>query len=247
MVGTKRIFKNKLNEEGKIFRNKGRLVAQGYVQEEGIDYKETYAPVARLDAIRLSLSFACANDFRLLQMDVKSAFLNEIIKEEVYVEQPPGFEDDEHPDRVFRLQKALYELKQAPRASYEKLSSFLTTHEYIRGHVDTTLFIKRMNTEMIVVQIYVDDIIFGSSDQTLCNEFTELMQHEFERSLMGELTYFLGLQVKQTLNGLFVSQEKYTRELLIKYKLKYLKGKATPMANGVKLDADEKGTSVDQK
>ena len=103
-----------------------------------------------------------------------------------------------------------------------------------------------MNTEMIVVQIYVDDIMFGSSNQTLCNEFAELMQREFEMSLMGELTYFLGLQVKQMLNGLF-SQEKYTRELLIKYKLKDLKGKATPMANGVKLDADEKGTSVDQK
>ena len=247
VIGTKWIFKNKLNEEGKIIRNKARLVAQGYVQEEGIDYEETYAPVARFDAIRLLLSFACANDFRLFQMDVKSAFLNGIIKEEVYVEQPPGFEDDKYPVRVFRLHKALYGLKQAPRVWYEKLSSFLITHEYVRGHVDTTLFIKRMNTEMIVVQIYVDEIIFGSSDQTLCNEFAELMQHEFEMSLMGELTYFLGLQVKQMPNGLFVSEEKYTRELLIKYKLQDLKGKNTPMANGVKLDADEKGTSVDQK
>ena len=161
VIGTKWIFKNKLNEEGKIVRNKARLVAQGYVQEEGIDYKETYAQVARLDAIRLLLSFACANDFRLFQMDVKSAFLNGIIKEEVYVEQPLGFENDEHPDQVFRLHKALYGLKQAPRAWYEKLSSFLITHEYTRGHVDTTLFIKTMNTEMIVVQIYVDDIILA--------------------------------------------------------------------------------------
>ena len=247
VIGTKWIFKNKLNEEGKIVRNKARLVAQGYVQEEGIDYEETYAPVARLDAIRLLLSFACANNFRLFQMDVKSAFLNGIIKEEVYVEQPPGFEDDKHPDWVFRLHKALYGLKQAPRAWYEKLSSFLIAHGYDRGNVDTTLFIKRVNKGMIVVQIYVDDIIFGSSTQDLCEEFSELMQKEFEMSLMGELTYFLGLQVKQTATGLLISQEKYTRELLTKYNFKDLKGKATPMANGVKLDADEKGVSVNQK
>ena len=247
VIGTKWIFKNKLNEEGKIIRNKARLVAQGYVQEEGIDYEETYAPVARLDAIRLLFSFACANEFRLFQMDVKSAFLNGIIKEEVYVEQPPGFGDDKHPDWVFKLNKALYGLKQAPRAWYEKLSSFLINHGYDRGNVDTTLFIKRMNNEMIVVQIYVDDIIFGSNDQALCDEFAELMQKEFEMSLMGELTYFLGLQIKQTPTGLFVSQEKYTRELLVKYNFKDLKGKATPMANGVKLDVDEKGNSVDQK
>ena len=129
VIGTKWIFKNKLNEEWKIFLNKARLVAQGYVQEEGIDYEETYAPVARLDVIRLLLSFACANDFLLFQMDVKSAFLNGIIKEEVYVEQPPGFENDEHPNRLFRLHKALYGLKQAPRALYEKLGSFLITHD----------------------------------------------------------------------------------------------------------------------
>ena len=126
-------------------------------------------------------------------MDVKSAFLNKIIKEEVNVEQPPGFEDDEHPDWVLRLHKALYRLKQAPRAWYEKLSSFLIAHGYDHCHVDTTLFIKRMNKEMIVVQIYVDDIIFGSSTQILCNEFAELMQKEFEMSLMGEISYFLGL------------------------------------------------------
>ena len=180
-------------------------------------------------------------------MDVKSAFLNGIIKEEVYVEQPPGFEDDKCSDWVFRLNKALYGLKQAPRAWYEKLNSFLITHGYDRGNVDTTLFIKRMNKEMIVVQIYVDDIIFGSNDQTLCDEFAKLMQKEFQMSLMGELTYFLGLQVKQTSIGLFLSQEKYTRELLVKYNFQDLKGKATPMANGVKLDADEKGAGVDQK
>ena len=177
VIGTKWIFKNKLNEEEKIVRNKSRLVAQGYVQEEGIDYEETYAPVARLDAIRLLLSFACANDFKLFQMDVKSAFLNGIIKEEVYVEQPPRFEDSDHPDWVYKLQKALYGLKQAPRAWYEKSSSFLSVHGYVRGHVHTTLFIKKIDKQMTVVQIYVDDIIFGSSSQACCDEFANLMQN----------------------------------------------------------------------
>ena len=155
VIGKKWIFKNKLNEEGKIIRNKVRLVAQGYVLEEGIDYEETYASVARLDAIRLLLSLACANNFRLFQMDVKSAFLNGIIKEEVYIEQPPGFEDEKHSDWVFRIQKALYGLKQASRAWYEKLSSFLIAHGYDRGNVDTTRFIKRVNKGMIVITCYL--------------------------------------------------------------------------------------------
>ena len=185
VIGTKWIFKNKLNEEGKIIWNRVWLVAPGYVQEELIDYKETYMPVVWLDAIRLLLSFACVNGFRLFQMDVKSAFLNGIIKEEVYVEQPPGFEADEHMDWIFRLHKALYGLKQAPRAWYEKLSSFLIAHGYDLGHVDMTLFIKSMNKE-----IYVDDIIFGSSTQILCDEFAELMQKEFEMSLMGNSLTF---------------------------------------------------------
>ena len=241
MIGTNWIFKNKLNEEGNVVRNKARLVAQGYVKEEGINYEETYAPVARLDVIRLILSFACSNDFQLFQMDVKSAFLNGIIKEEVYLEQPPGFEDCDHPDWVYQLHKALYGLKQAPRAWYEKLSSFLISHGYVRGHVDTTFFIKKVDSDMIVVQIYVDDIIFGSRNPTLCDEFADLMQNEFEMSLMGQLNYFLGLQIKETPRGLFISQEKYTRELLEKFKFKDFKSKATPMANGVKLDVDEKG------
>ena len=246
VIGTKWIFKNKLNEEGNVIRNKARLVAQGCVEEEGIDYEETYAPVARLDAIRLLLSFSCSNDFKLFQMDVKSAFLNGIIKEEVYVEQPPGFEDCDHPDWVYQLHKALYGLKQAPRSWYEKLSSFLISHGYVRGHVDTTLFIKKVDSDMIVVQIHVDDIIFGSRNPTLCDEFADLMHNEFEMSLMGQLNYFFGLQIKQTPRGLFISQEKYTRELE-KFKFNDFKSKATPMANGVKLDVNEKGKSVDQK
>src|SRR5262249_35187840 len=139
IVGTKWVFKNKMDESGKVVRNKARLVAKGYSQEEGIDYDETYAPVARLEAIRLMLAYACFKDFKVYQMDVKSAFLNGFIKEEVFVEQPLGFEDPFKPDYVFKLNKALYGLKQAPRAWYERLTSFLVSKGFQRGSVDTTL------------------------------------------------------------------------------------------------------------
>ncbi|GJU52408.1 retrovirus-related pol polyprotein from transposon TNT 1-94 [Tanacetum coccineum] len=163
VIGTRWIFRNKLDENGIVSRNKARLVAQGYNQQEGIDYDETYAPVARLESIRILLAIACANDFKLYQMDVKSAFLNGFINEEVYVAQPPGFIDFEKPNYVYKLKKALYGLKQAPKAWYDRLKSFLIKHEYSMGMVDNTLFTKKSQSDLIIVQIYVDDIIFGST------------------------------------------------------------------------------------
>ncbi|GJX68163.1 retrovirus-related pol polyprotein from transposon TNT 1-94, partial [Tanacetum coccineum] len=136
IIGTKWVFRNKLDENGIVSRNKARLVAQGYNQQEGIDYDETYAPVARLESIRILLAYACALDFKLFQMDVKSAFLNGFINEEVYVAQPPGFIDFEKPDHVYKLKKALYGLKQAPKAWYDRLKAFLIKHEYKMPNVD---------------------------------------------------------------------------------------------------------------
>src|SRR5262249_13031391 len=174
-------------------------------QEEGIDFDETFAPVARLEAIRILLAFSAFKNFTLFQMDVKRAFLNGFIKEEVYVEQPPGFEDNEFPNHVYKLNKALYGLKQAPRAWYERLSSFLMNNGFSRGKIDTTLFIKTQHSKILIVQIYVDDIIFGATSMHLVHEFVESMKNEFEMSMMGELTYFLSLQVKQTENGTFIN------------------------------------------
>jgi len=171
IIGCKWVFINKLDESGVITRNKARLVAKGYNQEEGIDYGETFAPIARLEAIRLLLFFACMNGFKLFQMDVKSAFLNGTINEEVYVEQPPDFEDHQHPNHVYKLKKALYGLKQAPRQWYERLNNFLLSNGYERGMIDKTLFIKKSNSEIILVQIYVDDIIFCATKDSLCEEF----------------------------------------------------------------------------
>ncbi|KAI4326507.1 hypothetical protein MLD38_031816 [Melastoma candidum] len=176
VVGTKWVFRNKLDESGSVVRNKAKLVAKGYSQSKGIDYDETSGLVARLEVIGLLLAYVCYNDFKLFQIDVKSAFLNGEIKEEVYVDQPLEFEDSKKHDHVYKLDKALYGLKQAPRAWYERLSQFLIEKGYRKGNVDTTLFLKENGTELLVVQIYVDDIIFGSTNNTLCNEFTEVMK-----------------------------------------------------------------------
>jgi len=176
IIGSKWVFKNKLDKDGMITRNKARLVVKGYNQEQGIDYGETFAPVARLEDVRLLLAFACMSGFKLFQMDVNSAFLNCYINEEVYVDQPPGFEDHQFPNHVFKLKKALYGLKQAPRQWYERLSNFLLSYGYERGMIDKTLFIKKSNSKIILVQIYVDDIIFGATQDSLCEEFVAAMK-----------------------------------------------------------------------
>ncbi|GKE32646.1 putative ribonuclease H-like domain-containing protein [Tanacetum coccineum] len=205
------------DERGIVIRNKERLVAQGYTQEEGIDYDEVFAPVARIEAIRLFLAYASFKDFVVYQMDVKSAFLYGKIEEEVYVCQPLGFEDPEFPDRVYKVEKALYGLHQAPRAWYETLSTYLLDNGFQRGQIDKTLFIKRVKSDILLVQVYVDDIIFGSTKKELCTEFEKLMYKKFQMSSMGELTFFLGLQVTQKDDGIFISQDMYVDEILKKF------------------------------
>ncbi|GJX21240.1 retrovirus-related pol polyprotein from transposon TNT 1-94 [Tanacetum coccineum] len=245
VIGTKWVFRNKLDENGIVSRNKARLVAQGYNQQEGIDYDETYAPVARLELIRILLAYACALDFKLFQMDIKSAFLNSFINEEVYVAQPPGFIDFEKPNHVYKLKKALYGLKQAPKAWYDRLKAFLIKHEYKMGMVDNTLFTKKKSSNLIIVQIYVDDIIFGSTCQDMCDDFAKIMHDEFEMSMMGELNFFLGLQIKQMEDGIFFNQSKYIKEMLKKFGLEDSKPMKTPMSSDTKLTKDEECESVD--
>jgi hypothetical protein len=168
VVGTKWVFHNKQDEHGVVTRNKARLVAKGYSQVKGLDFDETYAPVAGLESIRILLAYATYHGFKIYQMDVKSAFLNGPIKEEVYVEQPPGFEDSEYPNLVYKLSKALYGLKQAPRAWYEWLRDFLITNGFKVGKVNPNLFTKTVAKDLFVCQIYVDDIIFGSTNKSTC-------------------------------------------------------------------------------
>ena len=247
VVGTKWVFRNKQDEHGVVTRNKARLVAKGYAQVAGLDFEETFAPVARLESIRILLAYAAHHSFRLFQMDVKSAFLNGPIKEEVYVEQPPGFEDERYPDHVCKLSKALYGLKQAPRAWYECLRDFLIANAFKVGKADPTLFTKTCDGDLFVCQIYVDDIIFGSTNQKSCEEFSRVMTQKFEMSMMGELNYFLGFQVKQLKDGTFISQTKYTQDLIKRFGMKDAKPAKTPMGTDGHTDLNKGGKSVDQK
>ncbi|GJU43461.1 putative ribonuclease H-like domain-containing protein [Tanacetum coccineum] len=208
-IGTKWVYKNKKDERGIVIKNKARLVTQAYTQEEGIDYDEIFAPVAGIEAIRLFLAYASFKDFVVYQMDVKGAFLYGKIKEEVYVCQPPEFEDPDFPNRVYKVEKTLYGLHQAPKAWYETLSTYLLDNRFQRGKIDKTLFIRREKGDIMLVQVYVDDVIFGSTKKSLCTEFKKMMDKKFQMSSMGELTFFLGLQVKQKEDGIFINS-KYT-------------------------------------
>nr|GEY34774.1 copia protein [Tanacetum cinerariifolium] len=151
-------------------------------------------------------------------MDIKGAFLNGFINKEVYVAQPPGFIDFQKPNYVYRI-KAFYGLKQASKAWYDRLKAFLIKHEYSMGMVDNTLFTKKSKSYLIIVQIYVDDIILGSTSQNLCDDFAKIMHDEFGMSMMGELNFFLGLQIKQMEDGVFFNQSKYIKEMLKNFRL----------------------------
>nr|GEZ13990.1 retrovirus-related Pol polyprotein from transposon TNT 1-94 [Tanacetum cinerariifolium] len=232
-------------EEQTVIRNKSRLVVRGYRQEEGLDFEESFAPVARMEAIRIFLAYAAHKSFTVFQMDVKTAFLHGSLKEDVYVCQPEGFIDADHPSHVYKLKKALYGLKQAPRAWYDELSTFLLQNHFIKGTIDPTLFIRRFNDDVLVVQVYVDDIIFGSTHPRYTQLFSDLMKSRFEMSMMGEMTFFLGLQVNQSPCGIFINQSKYVLEILKKYGMESCDPVGTPMEIKDKLDLDQNGTLVD--
>nr|GEV82352.1 hypothetical protein [Tanacetum cinerariifolium] len=218
VIGTKWVYRNKKDEKGIVIRNKVRLVTQGHTQEEGIDYEEVFSPVARIKAIRLFLAYASFMGFLVYQMDVKSAFLYGTIKEKVYVCQPLGFKDPDHPDKVYKVVNALYELHQAPRAWYETLATYLLEN---------------------------DGIIFGATNKNLCKSFKKLMKDRFQMSSMGELTLFLGLQVNQKKDGIFISQDKYVAEILRKFRLTEGKSASTPIDAEKPLLKDFNGEDVD--
>ncbi|GJW03832.1 retrovirus-related pol polyprotein from transposon TNT 1-94 [Tanacetum coccineum] len=198
VINMKWLCKNKCDEENTVIRNKARLVAKGYDQKEGINFEESFAPVARLEAVRLFVAYAVDKSFPLYQMDIKTTFLYGPLKEEVFVNQPDGFVNPYHPDQVYRLKKALYGLKQAPRAWYDELSNFLVSKGFSKGCIDPTLFITKHEEDILLVQIYADDIIFGSTNPKLSKRFEKLMHNKFEMSIMGELKFFLVIQIHQS-------------------------------------------------
>nr|GEY03802.1 retrovirus-related Pol polyprotein from transposon TNT 1-94 [Tanacetum cinerariifolium] len=188
------IYNVKLDEYGDVLKNKACLVAKGYRQEEGIDFEESFAPVARIEAIRIFIANGASRNITIYQMDVKMAFLNGELKEEVYVSQPEGFVDPDHPTHVYHLKKALYGLKQALRAWYDTLSRFFLDNDFSKGAVNPTLFTHKTGKHILLVQIYVDDIIFASIDPKACDMFSNEMSLKFQMSMMGQMSFFLGCQ-----------------------------------------------------
>ncbi|GJR01350.1 retrovirus-related pol polyprotein from transposon TNT 1-94 [Tanacetum coccineum] len=245
VIGLKWVYKIKLDEYGDVLKNKARLVAKGYRQEAGIDFEESFAPVARLEAIRLFIANAASQDMTIFQMDVKTAFLNGELNEVVYVSQPEGFVDPDLPTHVYRLKKALYGLKQAPRAWYDKLSRFFMSTGFSKGVVDPTLFTRKTGKHILLVQIYVDDIIFASTNPKSCEIFANEMSSTFKMSMMGQMSFFLGLQISQNPRGIFINQSKYALEILKKYGLDSSASVDTPMVEKMKLDEDRQGKLVD--
>ncbi|GJZ52149.1 retrovirus-related pol polyprotein from transposon TNT 1-94 [Tanacetum coccineum] len=245
IIALKWIYKVKLDEYGDVLKNKTRLVAKGYRQEEGIDFEESFAPVARIEAIRIFIANAASKNMTIYQIYVKTTFLSGELKEEVYVCQPEGFIDPDHPTHVYRLKKALYGLKQAPQAWYDTLSRFLLDNKFSRGAVDPTLFTRKTSKHILLVQIYVDDIIFASTDPKACDIFSNEMSSKFQMSMMRQMSFFLGLQVSQSLGGIFINQSKFALEILKKFGMDLCDLVDTPMVDRLKLDEDPLGILVD--
>ncbi|GJZ32316.1 retrovirus-related pol polyprotein from transposon TNT 1-94 [Tanacetum coccineum] len=217
LIKLKWIYKVKTDEFGGVLKNKARLVAQGFRQEEGVDFEESFALVARIEAIRIFVANAANKNMTIFQMDVKTAFLNGKLKEEVYVSQPEGFVDQYNPSHVYKLKKALYGLKQAPRAWYDMLSSFLISQHFSKGAVDPTLFIRKAGNNLLL----------------------------FKMSMMGQMSFFLGLQISQSPRGIFINQSKFASKIIKKYGMLTSDSVDTPMVEKNKLDANLQGTPVD--
>nr|GEW44495.1 hypothetical protein [Tanacetum cinerariifolium]GEX00267.1 hypothetical protein [Tanacetum cinerariifolium] len=235
-------------DENTVIHNKACLVDKRNTQKEGIDFEDSFAPVAGLEAVRLFITFTAHKSFTVYQMDVKTTFLYGPLKEEVYVNQKDGFVDPHHPNKVYRLKKELYGLKQAPRAWYDELSNFLVSKGFSKrsskGFIDPTLFITKHGEDIFLSQIYIDDIIFGSTNPKLSKRFKN-NANKFKMSMMRELIFFLGIQIHQFQRGIFINQDKYAQGILIKHGMTSCDSIGTPMAMKHR-DADLSGTPIDQ-
>ena len=245
-VGCKSVFTVKYNADGMVKRCKARLVAKGYTQTYGIDYEETFAPVAKANTIRVLLSLACNLDWPLFQLDVKNAFLNGKLEEEVYMDFPPGFETSNNKGKVCRLKKSLYGLKQSPRAWFEKFTSTIRQHGYQQAHADHTLFFKRSKEKISIVIVYVDDIVLTGDDMVELNNIKEKLSYVFEMKDLGHLRYFLGMEIARNKAGISVSQRKYTLDLLKETGLMGCKPVETPMDPNNKLSRCLEDEPVDK-
>jgi histone deacetylase 1/2 len=235
IIDCKWVYRVKNNADGTIDRYKARLVAKGYKQRYGIDYEDTFSPVVKAATIRTVLAVAVSRGWFLRQLDVKNAFLHGVLEEEVYMRQPPGFEDQNSPNYICKLDKALYGLKQAPRAWFSRLSSKLHALGFTSSKTDTSLFLYHKSGITLYVLIYVDDIIVTSSSDKAITALLKDLNDDFAIKDLGDLHFFLGLEVKKTESGLLLTQEKYARDLLDKVGMTNCKSAPTPMSSTEKL------------
>uniref|UniRef100_A0A2N9GRJ3 Integrase catalytic domain-containing protein n=1 Tax=Fagus sylvatica TaxID=28930 RepID=A0A2N9GRJ3_FAGSY len=236
-VGCKWVYKIKTRADGSVERYKARLVARGFTQEYGIDYEETFAPVARLTSVRSLLAVAAVRHWPLFQMDVKNAFLNGDLLEEVYMQPPPGYPDSQN--QVCRLRRALYGLKQAPRAWFAKFSSVVAQQGFTPSSYDSALFIRHTSTGITLILLYVDDMIITGDDTAGICDLQKFLSQQFEMKDLGTLSYFLGLEVTSSSDGYYLSQAKYASDLLSKAGLTDSKTVSTPLELNVKLNTTD--------
>jgi hypothetical protein len=245
-IGLKWIFKTKLNENGEVEKYKARLVAKGYSQQYGVDYTEVFAPVARWDTIRMVISLAAQKGWNVYQLDVKSAFLHGELNEQVFVDQPQGYVKKGDELKVYKLKRALYGLKQAPRAWYSRIEAYFTKEGFEKCPYEHTLFVKQSETgNILIVSLYVDDLIFTGNDENMFKEFKKSMEKEFNMSDLGKMHYFLGVEVIQNEEGIYICQRKYVKDLLERFGMEKSNLSRNPIAPGCKLIKDENGVKVD--
>jgi hypothetical protein len=246
IIGVKWVFRTKLNADCSINKYKARLVVKGYAQIFGVDYSDTFAPVSRMDTIRLVLAIAAQKGWKVFQLDVKSAFLNGDLQEEIYVEQPEGFVVQGGEDKVYLLKKALYGLKQAPRAWYSKINDHLLSIGFVKSLSESTLYVKLKGKNSLIISLYVDDLLVTGNDTRLVEEFKQEMMQAFEMTDLGLMTFFLGIEIKQNENDVFIYQKKYAKEILKKFQMEECKTVSTPMNQKEKLSKEDGFDKVDE-
>ncbi|KAL5816417.1 hypothetical protein ACOSQ3_024795 [Xanthoceras sorbifolium] len=241
-IGVKWVFKTKRNAKGEVQRYKARLVAKGYKQKEGVDYGEVFAPVARQETIRLLISLAAQRSWKIYQLDVKSAFLNGFLEEEIYVEQPPGYVKKGREDKVYRLKKALYGLKQAPRVWNMRIDDYFQKNGFDKCPYEHALYLKKeTDGSMLYACLYVDDLIFTGNNPAMFEDFKQRMVKEFEMTDIGLMAHFLGIEVVQSEKGIFISQSIYAKEILKRFSMEKCNPVTTPVETGLELRKNEKG------
>ena len=249
IVGSKWVFKTKRNASGEIERYKARLVAQGYSQEQGTDYDEVYAPVARFTSIRSVLAISNALDLTVHQMDVQTAYLNGVLEEDIYMRQPEGFKDEKHPQMVCKLNRSLYGLKQSARCWNKTIDSYLKEQGYTQNEADQCVYVKRDNSKLIIICLYVDDLILASNDDDLLESEKRNLSKRFEMDDKGPIHHCLGMEIERDRGEqrLKICQSQYLQKILERFNMADCRPISTPLETGVrfsrKVENDE-GTDM---